>query len=56
MYLKGMSTRDISSHLKSIYKIDISYSLITKITDKVISLAHEWQNRPLDMIYPIVYT
>nr|WP_228846432.1 IS256 family transposase [Clostridioides sp. ES-S-0107-01]UDN53041.1 IS256 family transposase [Clostridioides sp. ES-S-0107-01] len=53
MYSKGMSTRDISSHLKSIYGIDISHSLIAKITDRVIPLAHE--NRPLDMIYPIVF-
>ncbi|HCQ5601045.1 TPA: IS256 family transposase, partial [Clostridioides difficile] len=55
MYSKGMSTRDISSHLKSIYGIDISHSLIAKITDRVLPLAHEWQNRPLDMIYPIVF-
>ncbi|HDF5576761.1 TPA: IS256 family transposase [Clostridioides difficile] len=55
MYSKCMSTRDISSHLKSIYGIDISHSLIAKITDRVLPLAHEWQNRPLDMIYPIVF-
>nr|WP_254048525.1 transposase [Clostridioides difficile] len=51
---KGMSTRNISSHLKNIYGIDISYSLITKTTDKVIPFTHKCQNRPLDMIYPIV--
>ena len=50
MYSKGMSTRDISSHLKSIYGIDVSHSLVSKITDRVLHLAHEWQNRPLDMI------
>ncbi|VFB91009.1 transposase, mutator type; transposase, mutator type [Clostridioides difficile] len=50
-----MSTRDISSHLKSIYGIDISHSLVAKITDRVLPLAHEWQNRPLDMVYPIVF-
>ncbi|MBJ9785501.1 IS256 family transposase, partial [Clostridioides difficile] len=55
MYSKGMSTRDISSHLKSIYGIDISHSLVAKITDRVLPLAHEWQNRPLDMVYPIVF-
>ncbi len=53
MYSKGMYTRDISSHLKSIYGIDISHSLISKITDRVIPLAHECQNRHLDMIYQI---
>ncbi|VHP65312.1 transposase mutator type [Clostridioides difficile] len=55
MYSKGMSTRDISSHLKSIYGIDISHSLIAKITDRVLPLAHEWQSRALDMVYPIVF-
>ena len=55
MYSKGMSTRDISSHLKSIYGIDVSHSLVSNITDRVLPLAHEWQNRPLDMIYPIVF-
>lgn len=55
MYSKGMSTRDISSHLKSIYGIDISHTLVSKITDRVIPLAQEWQNRALDTIYPIVF-
>ena len=55
MYSKGMSTRDISSHLKSIYGIDISHTLVAKITDRVLPLAQEWQNRALDTIYPIVF-
>lgn len=55
MYSKGMSTRDISSHLKSIYGVDISHTLVSKITDIVLPLANEWQNRPLDSIYPIVF-
>ena len=55
MYSKGMSTRDISTHLKSIYGIDVSHSLVSKITDRVLPLANEWQNRALDMIYPIVF-
>lgn len=55
MYSKGMSTRDISSHLKSIYGIDVSHTLVSKITDRVLPLAHEWQNRALDTIYPIVF-
>lgn len=55
MYSKGMSTRDISTHLKSIYGIDVSHSLVSKITDRVLPLASEWQNRALDMIYPIVF-
>lgn len=55
MYSKGMSTRDISTHLKSIYGIDVSHTLVSKITDRVLPLAQEWQNRALDMIYPIVF-
>lgn len=55
MYSKGMSTRDISSHLKSIYGIDVSHSLVSKITDRVLPLAKEWQNRALDTIYPIIF-
>ncbi len=55
MYSKGMSTRDISTHLKSIYGIDVSHTLVSKITDRVLPLANEWQNRALDMIYPIVF-
>lgn len=55
MYSKGMSTRDISAHLKSIYGIDISHTLVSKITDRVLPLANEWQNRALDAIYPIVF-
>lgn len=55
MYLKGMSTRDISSNLKSIYRIDISHKLVSKITDRVLCLANEWQNRSLYIIYPIVF-
>ena len=54
MYSKGMSTRDIASHLKSIYGIDISHTLVAKITDRVLPLAQEWQNRALNVIYPIV--
>lgn len=55
MYSKGMSTRDISTHLKSIYGIDVSHTLVSKITDRVLPLANEWQNRALDTIYPIVF-
>ena len=51
MYSKDMSNRDIVSHLKSIYGIDISHTLVAKITDRVLPLAQEWQNRALDAIY-----
>lgn len=55
MYSKGMSTRDISSHINSIYGIEVSHSLVSKITDRVLPLAKEWQNRALDTMYPIIF-
>ena len=55
MYSKGMSTRDISSHINSIYGIEVSHSLVSKITDRVLPLAKEWQNRALDTVYPIIF-
>jgi len=55
MYAKGMSTRDIENHLRDIYGIEASSNLISRITDKVMPLVTEWQNRPLDAVYPIVF-
>ncbi|MGK9370178.1 IS256 family transposase [Melioribacter sp. Ez-97] len=55
MYAKGMTTRDIQSHLQELYGLDISASLISQITDKIIDLAKEWHNRPVESIYPIVF-
>ncbi len=55
MYAKGMSTRDIEDHLRDIYGIEASSSLISRITDKVMPLVTDWQNRPLDAVYPIVF-
>ncbi|WP_261486231.1 IS256 family transposase, partial [Acididesulfobacillus acetoxydans] len=55
MYAKGMSTRDIEAHMRDIYGIDVSAELVSKITDKVMPLVTEWQCRPLERIYPIVF-
>lgn len=55
MYAKGMSTRDIESHLKDIYGIEVSASLVSKVTDKIFPLITEWQSRPLERVYPIIY-
>lgn len=55
MYAKGMSTRDIASHLEELYGMEASPSLISKITEKIMPIAHEWQNRPLEPIYPIIF-
>lgn len=55
MYAKGMSTRDIEDHLWDIYGVDASAGLISRITDKIMPAVAEWQSRPLDAIYPIVF-
>jgi len=55
MYAKGMTVRDIQSHVQEFYGLDVSASLISQITDKIIDLAKEWHNRPLENLYPIVF-
>ena len=55
MYSKGMTTRDIQGHIKEIYDFDISPEAISRITDAVIEQAREWQNRPLEPVYAIVF-
>jgi transposase-like protein len=55
MYSKGMSTNAINSHIKDIYGFEVSSEQVSRITDKIIPLVKEWQNRPLDKIYPIMF-
>ena len=55
LYARGMTVRDIQAHLVSIYGTEVSPDLISKVTDAVAEEITEWQNRPLDAIYPIVY-
>lgn len=55
LYARGMSTRDINESIKDIYGIDVSAAMISKITDKIIPKALEWQQRPLHTIYPLVF-
>lgn len=55
LYACGMSVRDIQSEMEELYGIDVSPAMISKITDKVVDAAAEWQSRELDEIYPIVY-
>ena len=52
---RGMTTRDIRSHLGDAYKVDVSPELISKITDAVLPELRAWQSRPLDDMYPILY-
>lgn len=55
LYAKGMTTRDIQASLADLYGLDISAGTISTITEQVWPLVEEWQNRPLDKIYPIIY-
>jgi putative transposase len=55
MYARGMSTREIQGHLREIYGIDISPDLVSAVTDAVLDEVTEWQNRPLEALYPLVF-
>jgi putative transposase len=55
LYAKGMTTREIVATFKEMYDADVSATLISKVTDAVKEQVTEWQNRPLDSLYPIVY-
>jgi len=55
LYAKGMTTREIAKTFKEMYDVDVSPTLISKVTDSVKEQVIEWQNRPLDNLYPIVY-
>jgi len=55
LYAKGMSTRDIVAAFKDLYGADISAGLVSKVTNAVMEQVIEWQNRPLDTVYPIIY-
>jgi len=55
LYAKGMSTREIVETFREMYGADVSASLISKVTDSVIEKVVEWQSRPLEPVYPIIY-
>ena len=55
MYARGMSVREIRGHLEELYGIDVSPDLISAVTDAVLEEVTEWQNRPLDVCYPLVF-
>ena len=55
MYAKGMTTGDIEGHIKEIYGLDVSDSTISRITDKILPVVKEWQARPLQELYAVVY-
>jgi putative transposase len=55
LYARGLSTRDIRRELKRMYHVEVSPDLISRVTAEVVDELREWQNRPLDAVYPIVY-
>ena len=55
MYARGLSVREIRGHLEEIYGIEVSPDLISAVTDAVLEEVAEWQNRPLDAVFPLVF-
>ena len=55
MYAKGMTTGDIEAHIQDIYGIEVSDTTISRITDKILPVAKEWQQRPLEAVYAVVF-
>ena len=55
LYSRGMSTRDIQAHLKEIYGVDVSSTFISTVTDSVLDEVKQWQQCPLESVYPVVY-
>ncbi len=55
LYARGLSTREIKAHIAEIYGVEVSPALVSTVTDNVSELVREWQTRPLEAIYPIVY-
>ncbi len=54
MYAKGMTTRQISETIEDIYGFETSEGFISDVTDKILPQIEDWQNRPLDEVYPIL--
>ena len=55
LYAQGMTTREIVAAFKALYDANVSATLVSRVTDAVIEQVVEWQSRPLDAVYPIVY-
>lgn len=55
MYARGMTTRDIQGHLKELYGVEVSPTLVSQVTDAITEEITLWQNRPLEEVYPIMY-
>lgn len=55
MYARGMSTREISGHVRELYGVEVSANLISAVTDAVLDEVSAWQSRPLEAVYPVVF-
>ncbi len=55
MYAKGMSTGDIENHIRDIYGIEVSDTTVSRVTDKILPIVKEWQQRPLESVYTVVF-
>jgi hypothetical protein len=55
LYARGMTTRDIRAHLREMYDVDVSADLISRVTDGVLEELAEWQSRPLDRVFPVIF-
>ncbi|WP_028559649.1 IS256 family transposase, partial [Paenibacillus pinihumi] len=55
LYAKGVSTREIQDHLQHLYGLDVSPTMISNVTNKIVPLIKEWQNRPLQSVYAVVF-
>jgi len=55
MYAKGMSTADIEAHIREIYGLSVSDTTISRVTDKILPVVREWQQRPLESVYAVVF-
>jgi len=55
MYAKGMTTNDIAAHIMDIYGLEVSDSTISRVTDKILPVVKEWQQRPLEIVYAVVF-
>src|SRR5262249_58824123 len=55
LYARGMTTRDIRAHLREMYDVDVSPDLVSRVTDAVIDELADWQARPLDPVFPVIF-
>ena len=55
LYARGMTVRDIPAHLREMYDVDVSPDLISRVTDAVVDELADWQSRPLDRVYPVIF-